>query len=266
MDLRAALEQKLGLKSVTYKHNLSKDALFHEAIENDRGRVRVDGPDTDQKAFATKLGVNGPLMFYTDPTCTGRPVADTFAVGWPEVEGEIWWKDNLKAYDPDKYEGLLKRVVQHVNERGGHLYVQDVYAGADPSYSVPYRFVGEYASHAMFAHNMFPKHVEGVENLEGKRWTMLNIQSFRCEPERDGSRSDRAAIIDFRNKICLVVGRADYCGLVKKTIFTVMNFLLPKMNYLSMHCSANIGDRDDSAILFGLSGTRKTTLSADPNR
>ena len=266
MDLRAVLEQKLGLTSVAYKHNLSKDQLFKEAIANDRGRVRVDGPDDAQKAFPTRLGVDGPLVFYTDPTCTGRPVADTFAVAWPEVEDKIWWKDNLKPYDPDKYEGLLKRVVQHVNARGGHLYVQDVFAGADPAYSVPYRFVGEYATHAMFAHNMFPKRVEGIEDPEDKRWTMLNVQSFRCEPERDGSRSDRAAIIDFRNKLCLVVGRADYCGLVKKTIFTVMNYLLPNMGYLSMHCSANIGGREDSAILFGLSGTGKTTLSADPNR
>ncbi len=266
MDLAAHLERKLGLRGIEFKHNLSKDRLFAEAIENDRGRVRLDGPDTEQKAFATKLGVDGPLMFYTDPTCTGRPVNDTFAVGWPEIEGDIWWKDNLKAYDPEKYEGLLKRVVQHVNGRGGHLYVQDVYAGADPSYSVPYRFVGEYATHAMFAHNMFPKSVPGVSDEDGKRWTMLNVQSFRCEPERDGSRSDRAAIIDFKNKICLVVGRADYCGLVKKTIFTVMNFLLPNQGYLSMHCSGNIGDRDDTAILFGLSGTGKTTLSADPNR
>ena len=266
MDLRAALEQKLGLTNVTYKYNLSKDQLFHEAIANDRGRVRLDGPDDDQKAFATKLGVDGPLMFYTDPTCTGRPVADTFGVAWPGLESDIWWKDNFKPYDPDSYQGLLKRVVQHVNDRGGHLYVQDVYAGADSTYSVPYRFVGEYATHAMFAHNMFPKEVEGIENAPEKGWTMLNVQSFRCEPQRDGSRSDRAAIIDFRNRICLVVGRADYCGLVKKTIFTVMNFLLPNQGFLSMHCSANIGRHADSAILFGLSGTGKTTLSADPAR
>ena len=266
MNVRGALEQKLGLTSVAYKYNLPKDQLFFEAIKNDRGRLRVDGPDTEQKAFATKLGVDGPLVFYTDPTCTGRPVNDTFAVAWPEIESKVWWKDNMKPFDPDKYEGLLKRVVQHVNERGGHLYVQDVYAGADPVYSVPYRFVGEYATHAMFAHNMFPKKVDGVENEEEKRWTMLNVQSFRCDPERDGSFSDRAAIMDFRNKICLVLGRADYCGLVKKTIFTVMNFLLPNLGHLSMHCSGNIGGRDDTAILFGLSGTGKTTLSADPNR
>ncbi len=266
MDIRVTLEQRLGLSNVTYKHNLPKDQLFHEALANDRGRVELGGPDTAHKAFATQMGVDGPLMFFTDPTCTGRPVDDTFGVAWPEVESDIWWKDNFKPYDPDQYEALLARVVRHVNERGGHLYVQDVYAGADPAYSVPYRFVGEYATHAMFAQNMFPKRVVGVEKEEEKRWTMLNVQSFRCDPERDGCRSDRVAIIDFRNRLCLVAGRADYCGLVKKTIFTVMNFLLPNQGFLSMHCSGNTGSRNDTAIMFGLSGTGKTTLSADPNR
>lgn len=266
MDLAKALEQKLGLNNVVYKYNLPKDQLFHEAIANDRGWVRADGSGDEQKAFATALGVDGPLMFFTDPTCTGRPVADTFAVAWPEVESKIWWKDNLKPFDPDKYEGLLARVVEHVNARGGHLYVQDVFAGVDPEYAVPYRFVGEYATHALFAHNQFPKQVPGIENGEDKRWTMLNVQSFRCDPERDGTHSQRAAIMDFRNKLCLVVGRADYCGLVKKTIFTVMNYLLPNQGFLSMHCSANMGSGGDAAILFGLSGTGKTTLSADPDR
>jgi phosphoenolpyruvate carboxykinase (ATP) len=266
MEFTEALQRKLGLKTVTYKYNLNKDQLFHEAIANDRGRVRAGGPDTEGKAYATKLGVNGPLVFYTDHNCTGRPVNDTFAVAWPEVEGEIWWKDNLQKYDPEKYEGLLKRVVHYLNERKATLYVQDVYAGADPVYSVPYRFVGEYATHAMFARNMFPKHVTGVENVEGKRWTMLNVPSFRCDPKRDGSRSDLAVIIDFRNQICLVAGRADYCGVVKKTIFTVMNFLMPSQGFLSMHCSGNIGSSGDTAIMFGLSGTGKTTLSADPDR
>ena len=265
-DLATALERKLGLRNVEYRYNLSKERLFHEAIANDRGRVEPDGPVDAQKAFPTALGVNGPLMFFTDPSCTGRPVADTFAVAWPEVEGSIWWKDNLKPFDPDKYEGLLARVVEHVNARGGHLYVQDVFAGVDPDYAVPYRFIGEYATHALFAHNQFPKNVPGIADAQAKRWTMLNVQSFVCDPERDGTLSERAAIMDFRNKLCLVVGRADYCGLVKKTIFTVMNYLLPNQGYLSMHCSANMGARNDAAILFGLSGTGKTTLSADPDR
>ncbi len=266
MNYAQALEQKLGLNTVTYKYNLGKDKLFHEAIANDRGRIREDGPEDEPKAYATKLGVKGPLVFYTDPNCTGRPVKDTFAVAWPEVESAIWWKDNLQKYDPQKYQGLLKRVVRYLNERRARLYVQDVFAGADASYSVPYRFVGEYASHAMFARNMFPKRVDGVADVERKRWTMLNVPSFRCDPVRDGSRSDLAVVIDFHNQICLVAGRADYCGVVKKTIFTVMNFLMPNHGFLSMHCSGNIGARGDTAIMFGLSGTGKTTLSADPER
>jgi phosphoenolpyruvate carboxykinase (ATP) len=113
---------------------------------------------------------------------------------------------------------------------------------------------------------MFPKGIAGVKDEAAKRWTMLNVPTFHCDPAIDGSNSRRAVIIDFKNKIGLVVGRADYCGVVKKTMFTVMNFLLPEMGELSMHCSANVGARGDGAILFGLSGTGKTTLSADPER
>ena len=266
MSLAAALEMKLGLVNCSYRHNLPKDALFHEALNNDRGRVRVGGGDDEPKAFATRLGVKGPLVFYTDPTCTGRPVDDTYGVAWPEIEDDVWWKSNFKRFDPDSFQALLGRVVAHLNRRGGPLYVQDVFAGTDPAYSVPYRFVGEYATHAMFAHNMFPKTDPGIGDARDKAWTMLNVQSFRCVPQRDGTGSDRAAIIDFRNRLCLVAGRADYCGLVKKMIFTVMNFLLPGQGYLSMHCSGNIGAQGDTAILFGLSGTGKTTLSADPDR
>ena len=266
MELKAALERKFGLKGIDLRHNLPKARLFEEAVAFDRGRVRRGGPDTDPKCFPTRLGIDGPLVFHTDPMCTGRPVSDTFAAAWPEVEGSLWWKDSLTPYDPDRYEALLERVVEHLNARGRHLYVQDVCVGVDPAYAIAYRFVGEYAVHAMFASNMFHQRIDGVEDTDGRRWTMLNVQSFRCHPERDGTRSDRAAIIDFRNRICLVAGRADYCGLVKKTIFTVMNYLLPDQGHLSMHCSANVGERGDSAILFGLSGTGKTTLSADPDR
>ena len=114
---------------------------------------------------------------------------------------------------------------------------------------MPYRFVGEYATHAMFAHHMFPKDLK-TRDVEARRWTMLNVPSFTCVPERDGCRAEAAVIIDTKNRICLVAGRADYCGVVKKTIFTVGNFLLPKEGRLSMHCSANVGARGDAAILF----------------
>jgi phosphoenolpyruvate carboxykinase (ATP) len=265
-DYAAELERLLGLKNCSYKYNLSKEELFHEAIASDRGRVRRDGPSNEQKCYPTKLGAKGPLVYYTDPDCTGRRVKDTYAVKWPEVADVIWWKDDVQAFDPDKFTALLKRVVEHLNQKGGHLYVKDVFMGADPDFSVPYRFVGEYAVHAMFAHNMFPKDLKGVKDVAARRWTMLNVPSFVCIPERDGTRAECAVIIDIRNKICLVAGRMDYCGVVKKTIFTVGNYLLPLEGRLSMHCSANVGPRGDGAILFGLSGTGKTTLSADPER
>ena len=266
IDYSKDLERLLGLKQVTYKYGLSKEELFHEAIRNDRGRVRKDGPSNEQKAYATKLGVKGPLVYYTDPDCTGRRVKDTYAVGWPEVADKIWWKADMQQYDPVKYQGLLKRVVEHLNAKKAALYVKDVFVGADPEFAIPYRFVGEFATHAMFAHNMFPKDLPGVRNVEERRWTMLNAPSFTCVPERDGCRAEAAIVIDVKNRICLVAGRADYCGVVKKTIFTVGNFLLPLEGRLSMHCSANVGPRGDAAILFGLSGTGKTTLSADPER
>lgn len=266
MDIRQDLERRLGLKTVDCAIDLSKEKLFHEAIANDRGRTRLDGPDDAQKAFATKLGVNGPLVFYTDPTCTGRPVQDTFGVAWPEIEEQVWWKADFQKFDPKKYEALRARVVEHLNAKRARLYVKNVFCGADPSYAVPYRFVGEYATHAFFVHNMFPKGLAGVKDEDGKRWTMLNVPSFRCVPERDGTRSERVVLLDFKNRMVLVAGRADYCGVNKKGMFTVMNYILPELGHMSMHCSANVGKRGDGAILFGLSGTGKTTLSADPAR
>ncbi|ULQ46850.1 phosphoenolpyruvate carboxykinase (ATP) [Flagellatimonas centrodinii] len=266
MTYQADLEQLLGLKTVSYKYNLSKPELFHEAIANDRGRVRRDGPSDAQKAYATKLGVNGPLVYYTDPDCTGRRTKDTYAVKWPDVADQLWFKADLNPYDPDQYQALLKRVIEHVNQKQSTLYVKDVFMGSDPAFAVPYRFVGEYATHAMFVDNMFPKDLEGVNDVEARRWTMINVPSFECVPERDGCRAEAAVIIDTRNRICLVAGRADYCGVNKKTIFTVGNYLLPLEGRLSMHCSANVGEKGDGAILFGLSGTGKTTLSADASR
>ena len=265
-SFQADLEKLFGLKTVSYKYNLGKTELFHEAIANDRGRTKRDGGNNDQKAFPTILGDKGPLVYYTDPDCTGRRTRDTYAVKWPEVADEIWFKADLNPYDPQKYEGLLARVIAHLNEKQGTLYVKDLFMGSDPDFAVPYRFVGEYATHAMFCHNMFPKDLQGVKDVDTRRWTMLNVPSFVCEPELDGSRAEAACIIDTRNKICLVAGRADYCGVNKKTIFTVGNYLLPKEGRLSMHCSANVGKNNDAAILFGLSGTGKTTLSADASR
>ncbi len=260
------LRVRFGLDSVDVRAGLTQRELFDAAVAGDRGRTRIDGGEHDQKAFATALGADGPLIFYSDPSCTGRPVQDTFAVAWPEVVDDVWWKADFSPLNADHYDGLLGRVLAHLNERKAALYTADVFCGWDPEFAIPYRLVSEYATHAFFANIMFPKGVRDDADREAVGWTMINVPSFRCDPDRDGTRSDRAVIMDLRNRLGLVLGRADYCGVVKKTMFTVMNFVLPDAKQLTMHCSANVDDRGDSAILFGLSGTGKTTLSADPDR
>jgi len=266
MTYAADLEALFGLKNVQFKHNLSKAELFNEAVENDRGRVQEGGPRDAKKCYSTALGADGPLIYYTDPGSTGRRVKDTFAAAYPEFEESVWWKNDFQKFDPEKYEALLGRVVAHLNDKAGTMYVQDVFAGSDPEYAIPFRFVGEYAVHALFVNTMFPKRLEGVP--EDRRFTLINCPSFLCEPERDGNRegSNNALIVDLRRRIALICGSNDYCGSNKKTLFTVLNYMLPEMGHLPMHCSANVGKDGDSAILFGLSGTGKTTLSADPQR
>ena len=154
MSYQEDLKSLFGLHSVTYKYGLDKDTLFDDAIANDRGRVTADGPDDQLKASPTKLGKDGPLVFYTDPSCTGRPVKDTFAVAHPEFEERIWWKNDFQKFDPDKFAALVARVGEHLNQTKATLHVQDLFCGTDPEYAVPYRWVGEYASHAMFVHRI----------------------------------------------------------------------------------------------------------------
>ncbi len=266
MSLASELEQQFGLTSVTLKAELSQDELFGEAIANDRGWVDPDGNGDDQKAFATKLGIDGPLIYYTDPTCTGRPTKDTFAVARPSVIDEVWWKPDFQQFDPDAFDALLPRVIDHLNQRQATLYTTDVFCGWDTEFAEPYRFIGEHATHAYFCNIMFPKNVRDDVDRTTSGWTLINVPSFRCDPERDGTLTERGVIIDIENRVGLVLGRADYCGVNKKTMFTIMNFVLPSKGQLSMHCSANVGSDGDTAILFGLSGTGKTTLSADPER
>ena len=264
--IEQALHDQFGIKNVTLHYGLSQDELFFAAIENDRGRVTPEGRSDEQKAYQTALGVDGPLVYYSDPSCTGRPVDDTFAVARSEVKDTVWWKKGFTKFDPEAFDRLLPRVVEYLNEKQGSLYVTDVFCGWDPEFAEPYRFVGEYATHAYFCNIMFPKAVRDDSDRSEVGWTILNVPSFIAEPERDGTLSNRAVIMDIVNRVALVIGPADYCGVNKKTMFTVMNYVLPAKGQLSMHCSANVGPSNDSAILFGLSGTGKTTLSADPER
>ncbi len=271
-DVAAELSSDLGLADADIRYGLTQEELFAAAIEGDLGRVRPGGPDGEHKAHATALGSDGPLIFYSDPSCTGRPVHDTFCVDRPSLREAVWWKDGFARFDEAAFDPLVDRVVAHLIRLRARLYVTDVYCGTDPDFAEPCRFVGEYATHAYFcnimlpAHLMPPAHLNGAADHREHGWTLLNVPSFHCIPDRDGTVSQRAVIIDMQRRLALVLGRADYCGVNKKTMFTVMNFVQPQKGQLSMHCSANVGSAGDSAILFGLSGTGKTTLSADPDR
>ncbi len=265
-QVQAELAEQFGLTTPNLHVGLSQDELFHAAIANDRGRVDINGGFDEQKAFPTALGVDGPLVTYSDPTCTGRPLADTFCVARDEVLDTVWWKHGFRKFDPDTFDDLFARVIDHLNAKEADIYVTDVFCGHDPVYSEPYRFVGEFANHAYFCNILFPQDVRDDSDRPERGWTIVNVPSFMANPETDGTNNERAVIMDIVNRKALVMGTADYAGINKKTMFTVMNYVLPERGQLTMHCSANVGKDGDTAILFGLSGTGKTTLSADPDR
>ena len=286
----AQLEAALGLEAADVRYGLSQDELFAAAVALDRGRVRPGGGDDEPKAHPTALGADGPLVFYSDPSCTGRPVADTFCVDRASVTDAVWWKTGFARFEPERFDALAARVAEHLNRRRPRLYVADLYCGWDPSFAEPYRFVGEYATHAYFCNIMFPGALAGgapasasVPAANGqyrppaapgpggghgeRGWTLLNVPSYIPSEDPDPIwPSERAVIVDIERKLALVLGRADYCGVNKKTMFTIMNYVAPARGHLSMHCAANVGASGDSAVLFGLSGTGKTTLSAEPGR
>ncbi|MYE66054.1 MAG: phosphoenolpyruvate carboxykinase (ATP), partial [Acidimicrobiaceae bacterium] len=173
-DVAADLYADLGLTSVDLRYGLSQDELFTAAIEGDLGRVRPGGPDSEHKAHATVLGSDGPLVYYSDPSCTGRPVHDTFCVDRPSISDDVWWKDSFARFDEAAFDPLVERVAAHLNERRARLYVTDVYCGADPDFAEPCRFVGEYATHAYFCNIMLPARLNGSEKHREHGWTLLN--------------------------------------------------------------------------------------------
>jgi phosphoenolpyruvate carboxykinase (ATP) len=194
---------------------------------------------------------------------TGRSPDDKFIVSGGDYDDKIWWGKINQPLPRDKFDRLLARMTAYF--QGRDVFVQDTAAGMHPDYALPIRIVSEYAWHSLFARNLFIRLPPPTLANHTPRFTVLDAPRFHAIPEEDGTRSEAGIIIDFDRSLALICGTS-YAGEIKKTIFTVMNYLLPQRQVLSMHCSANVGKDGDVALFFGLSGTGKTTLSSDLTR
>ncbi|MGA9672478.1 MAG: phosphoenolpyruvate carboxykinase (ATP) [Terracidiphilus sp.] len=217
-----------------------------------------------------RLAANGALVATTGAR-TGRSPRDKFIVDDAITHDSVDWGKVNQPFPPDRFEALLERVMHHMRERD--LFVEDLYCGADPAYRLPIRIIAEYAWHALFVHQLFVRPEANELKDHAPEFTVIASPEFLAEPAHDGTRSEAFILTDFTRRIVLI-GGTKYAGEMKKCIFGVMNFLLPQRSpqhsqpdrVLPMHCSANLGPNGDTALFFGLSGTGKTTLSADPAR
>ena len=238
---------ELGIINSTANWNLSPENLANISIKK-------------KQAILTSTGA----ININTGEFTGRSPLDRFIVRDSITENSVWWGDINLSFDKDKFDLLYEKVVKYLS--GKEIYVRDAYACAAKKYRLNIRIVNEYAWSNMFAYNMFlrPSNSE-IENFTPE-WTILNAPGFMAEANIDGTRQHNFAILNFTKKIILI-GGTGYTGEIKKGIFSALNFILPtEKNVLAMHCSANTGIKEDTAIFFGLSGTGKTTLSADPKR
>jgi phosphoenolpyruvate carboxykinase (ATP) len=226
--------------------NLSTPALYEESVRRREGLVAHLGP------LVVRTGHH-----------TGRSPNDKFIVREPSSEDNIWWGNVNRAFDPHRFDQLYARLLAYLQLKD--VFVQDCYAGADPQYQIPIRVITESAWHSLFARNMFiqassEQHADFVPEF-----TVINSPRFHAVPSIDSTNSEVFIIVHFGKKL-VIIGGSSYAGEIKKSVFTILNYLLPLEHVLSMHCSANVGESDDVALFFGLSGTGKTTLSADPRR
>jgi phosphoenolpyruvate carboxykinase (ATP) len=226
--------------------NLPAAALYEHAIRRQEGVIAVDGP------LVCRTGAH-----------TGRSPNDKFVVREPSSEGNIWWGKVNRPLDAAQFDILKKDVLAYLADK--ELFVQDLHAGADPTYRLPVRFVHELAWQNLFVRNLFI--VPQTADLTGfqPEFTVITAPGFKADPARHGVRSETVIALNLGTKEIVIVGTS-YAGENKKSIFTVLNYLLPLDGVLAMHCSANIGVDGDTALFFGLSGTGKTTLSSDPER
>ncbi|HSO12948.1 MAG TPA: phosphoenolpyruvate carboxykinase (ATP) [Anaerolineales bacterium] len=229
--------------------NLTTEALFEEAVFRGEGMTTSGGP------FVVNTGKH-----------TARSVNDKFVVRHIDSENNVWWGIYNRPFDVDKFDALHARLLGYL--QGRDVFVQDLYAGADEDYRLPVRIVTELAWHSMFMRNMLitPGSLEEYKRFVPE-FTILAAPGFKAAPAVDNTNSETFIVLNFEKKLA-IVGNTGYAGELKKSVFSLLNYLLPLEGVLSMHCSANVSpdDNDDVALFFGLSGTGKTTLSADPTR
>ena len=205
----------------------------------------------------------GPFAAVTSPH-TGRSPKDKFVVREAASEGDVDWGSVNVAMPREKFDVLLADVKKHLNALG-EVFVQDLYTGADPAHRLKVRYVTPNAWHSLFVRNMFIRPEASDLPTFEPTFSVLHAPELQADPARHGTRTGTFIVLDFARRM-IVIGGTRYAGELKKAMFTVMNYLMPKAGVLSMHCSANIGQAGDTALFFGLSGTGKTTLSADPER
>lgn len=234
-----------GLGRVYY--NQLEPALVNAAVQRGEGRLGLGG------AFLCETG-----------RFTGRSPKDKFVVRSPSVEGTIWWENNAPM-TPAAFDQLYTDMLAHM--QGRDYFVQDLYAGADPIHRVDLRMVTELAWHGLFIRHLLRRPERAELDDFAPEWTVINCPSFKADPARHGCRSETVIALNFDRKLILIANTA-YAGENKKAVFTLLNYLLTDTGVMPMHCSANhaIGNPVDTAVFFGLSGTGKTTLSADPSR
>src|SRR5947209_12062340 len=207
------------------------------------------------------LAANGAIVGYTNRT--GRSPKDKFIIRDEMTERTVHWGAVNAPLEPEKFDALYAPVMEHL--RGRDLYVQDLFCGADPAYRLPLRIVNEYAWHNLFVRQLFIRPTQEELRNHRPEFTVISAPEFKADPKRDGVNSEVFILLNFMRRTVLI-GGTSYAGEMKKCIFSVMNYLLPPRNVFPMHCSANVGHDGVSALFFGLSGTGKTTLSADPSR
>jgi phosphoenolpyruvate carboxykinase (ATP) len=232
-----------GARSTRY--NFAAAALYEESIR--RGEAEL----TAQGALRALTGQH-----------TGRSPRDKFVVRDANTDGEIWW-DNNKPMSPEHFALLHADMLAHAKDKD--LFVQDLIGGADANYALPTRVVTEFAWHSLFIRNLLIRPELSELATFAPKLTIIDLPSFKADPERYGCRTETVVACDFTNGLVLI-GGTSYAGEMKKAVFTVLNYLLPAKHVMPMHCSANVGPDGDAAVFFGLSGTGKTTLSADPSR